>query len=99
MSVSGSRLPQRGSHREGGPFTAVTDCPRCTHVTIHPMRVPNPDPPQVIRKGTGEVTTIRGFGGGVVLTFIDADQHDRWDERDFEVIRICVECNWEWGQR
>lgn len=99
MSAATSRLPQLGSHREGGPFTAVTDCPRCTHVTIHPMRVPNPDPPQVIRKGTGEVTTIRGFGGGVVLTFIDADQHDRWDERDFEVIRICVECDWEWGQR
>lgn len=89
---------ERGSHREGGTFTTVTVCPRCTHLTVHPMRAPNPDPPEVVYKGTGEVTTFRTFGGQVVRTHIDGDRTDRWDERGFDVIRTCVECGWEWGQ-
>lgn len=88
----------RGSHREGGAFTAVTDCPRCTHLAIHPMRSPNPDPPRVPHNGTSEITTFRKFGGEAVLSITEPDHGVRWDERGFDVIRICVDCGWEWGQ-
>ena len=85
--------------RDGGPFTAGAMCPYCHVCDVHPMRVPNPAPPRVVHKGTGDVDVVRTFDGRRLRTIVDVDQHDRWDERPFDVIRICTGCGYEWGQR
>jgi len=81
--------------RDGGPFTAGTMCPHCCHCDVHPMRVPNPESP---KRPTApffgiNLATARFASGGVV------EHYDRWDERPYDVIRICTSCGWEWGQR
>lgn len=83
----------------GADFTAISRCPRCGHMAFHPLREANPDPPKEISRGTGEVVEIRNAAGHLLITEVDGDKFDRWDERGYNVVRQCDECNGEWGQR
>lgn len=85
--------------RDGGDFTAGARCPACGLIGFHHLRAPNPTPPRLTHRGTGEVTEVRNAAGDVIVHDIDRDVYDRWDERDYNVVRMCDGCNHEWGQR
>ena len=77
--------------RDGGTFTACALCRNCMSADVHDIRLPDPEPPEYL----GTVEKIMADG-----TVITADeQYSRWDERAYEIVRICVECGYEWGQR
>lgn len=77
-------------------FTAITHCPRCNTIAVHPLREPNPDPPKQIHPP--DTTQIIAWGGQVIVDEND-DGLDRWDERPYEIIRTCARCGHEWGQQ
>lgn len=82
--------------RDGGPFTAGAMCPHCHVCDVHPMRVPNPAAPRIVRLSSG--IRLEMFGGGAVREWVDPDVYDRWDERPFDVVRTCNGCGYEFGQ-
>lgn len=95
-----------GDPRDGGPFTAVTACPKCGTVAVHGLRAVNPEPPTPIVKYAR--SALDEFAALLLVQrsteadwFGKNDGFTRWDERPFEVARICVgdECGFEWGQR
>lgn len=89
-------------HRErsGGKFTACALCRKCMSVDVHDIRLPNPDPPKLIYEASSEYVTV-SMASGESMTFRQdtEDLYDRWDERAYEIVRICVECGYEWGQQ
>ena len=97
--LSADRAKQISNRGGSASFTAVAMCPSCKACDVHPMRAPNPEPPRVIHEGTGDVDILRNGLGQIVRTIVDGDEHDRWDERPFDVVRACNQCGREWGQR
>ena len=82
--------------RDGGVYSPGTVCPHCHVCDVHPMRVPNPAAPRIVRPSSG--IRLEMFGGGAVREWVDPDIYDRWDERPFDVIRTCTSCGYEFGQ-
>lgn len=83
--------------RSRSDFVARCMCANCRKVDVHFMRAPNPDPPKISYHGTGEVTEIRDASGRVAARHVDGDVYDRWDERPYEVVRVCRNCGFTWG--
>lgn len=77
-------------------FETWCTCPHCGHTNLHYLRQPNPEPP----KRVAEPTTYRiyAWGGGPVREVTESGL-DRWDEREFDVVRTCARCQYEWGQK
>lgn len=87
--------------RNGGKFTACALCrnPDCLSVDVHDIRLPNPEPPRVILAADAQDEILEmSANGAISVHYIPVDRYDRWDERGFEVVRICNECGYEWGQ-
>lgn len=79
-------------------FTAIEHCPYCKYIAVHDLRPPNLEPPKVILRGEDqEAVTAMSFNGLVSVVYIPEDLYDHEDERDFEVVKICVDCSQEWG--
>ena len=87
--------------RNGGKFKPYMNCPGCGEFALHYMRNPNPDPPTAVRIGPGEAASVNGealiIEDGRFVRLIGNTRLSRWDERPFEVVRVCVDCGHEWG--
>lgn len=79
-------------------FETIENCPYCDQIGIHLLRAPNPEPPVVmVSAEEQDEIAMRTFDGRVWAHTIPMDKYDRDDERDFEIVRICVKCQREWG--
>ena len=93
--VTPQRMRELAHPRDGGAFTAVAECPQCQAWEVHPIREPSPEPPPVL---SGLALQLRRMQAQV-LEGGPVGRYGRWDERGFEVVRTCVACGHEWGQK
>lgn len=75
----------------GEPFTPSCPCPRCETVDLHWLRLPNCQP---FYRDAQKSLDRSMYVGGAPLT-------DRLmlDESEFEVVRQCRSCGYEWDQK
>lgn len=87
--------------RDGGKFKPYMNCPNCGEFALHYMRTPNPRPPESIRVPNRDTVQmgdkLMTTHGGRFVEVSFGRIPGRWDERPFEVVRVCVECKHEWG--
>lgn len=79
-------------------FETIAHCPYCDRIAVHYLRAPNLEPPTVVVTAEEQDEIIsRSWDGRVAVHIIPMDKYDRDDEREFEVVRRCIDCGREWG--
>lgn len=82
-------------------FEAYTDCPKCGHLDHHWLREPHTEPvPDVPGPASGVALWESLFANSVMPPLEPGPPRMRPNpEAAFEVIRICTNCQHEWGQK
>lgn len=75
--------------REGESFTASTDCPQCGHLAVHWLEEPRHAP-----KGDSPVARAQR-----AMAMLGVMGRPWFDLDETNVARICVKCEYRWGQR
>jgi hypothetical protein len=80
--------------REGEPFTATVDCPRCGTIDVHwldnpKLRPDEPTPLQMMQQSIHSMADIVSYGKTPRL----------YDPPGAVVARICTSCAYRWGQQ
>lgn len=84
------------ARREGEPFSAATDCPYCGHLAVHWLEKPRLEPAY---DGSPAAQAMRMINRSIEYT---AALWDRPPARRYDppapIVRVCVKCNYRWGQ-
>lgn len=77
--------------RDGEPFTATTDCPKCGTMAVHYLTEPRlepcgDEPAAKAQRRMSRHATLLGFDGW------------SFDPPGTVVARVCVKCEYRWGQ-
>lgn len=95
----------RGALRNGEPFTAVTDCPKCGAVDVHwldePKRVTAEqwaEHKAAVAEYDPSKVEIVGWSGEVVQTARLASPPQPPRNEKWPVARVCTACGFRWGQ-
>lgn len=87
-----SRYPPR-------PFTALTECPTCGTITVHPWHLPPEDDPDMDTEGDREADTADLVAwGGAVIQVVETNIRYRADRTTCDVIRECTRCGATWPE-
>ena len=91
-AVEREQREERIRQRDGEPFTAMADCPKCGALAVHHLSEPQlepllTDPASRVRRHIGNLTEAFTWGKW------------RFDPPGTVVARVCVECNYRWGQK
>lgn len=82
------------------PFTALTDCPGCGTITVHPWHLP---PVEDQDMGTDADREAEGADiinwGGVAVHVWKTRVRYRADHTTCDVIRECTHCRTRWPER
>ena len=81
------------SERDGEPFTASADCPKCGVIDVHWLDEPRPmlndgSPLALFQRSVDDMMYMMSMGGGSMF-----------DMPGTVVARICTKCEHRWGQR
>lgn len=84
------RKDERMRARNGEPFTATTDCPKCGTIAVHYLTEPRLEPVGDEPVHQAQRRILRALS---MLTFCE------YDPPGTTVARVCVNCEHRWGQR
>lgn len=88
-AVERQRREDQRALREGEPFTASTDCPQCGHLAVHWLEEPHQYP-----MGDSPIERLQRQ-----LAVLNFSGMPRFDCPGTVVARVCVKCQYRWGQR
>lgn len=82
--------------REGEPFTASTDCPWCGHLAVHWIDEPRFEPCD----GGPAFQAVRMINESIdyMAAIWCATPKRRYDPPHTAIARVCVKCEYRWGQ-
>lgn len=82
--------------RDGEPFTAVTDCPKCGVMAVHWLEEPRVAP--AADDDSPMVRMVRMWDQ-LATHFVFGDGRGFFDPPNCVVARVCTACEYRWGQR
>lgn len=82
------------------PFTALTYCPGCGVITVHPWHLPPAEDPGMStdKDLESDHADIVNWGGAIARV-VETNVRYREDHTTCDVIRECVHCHTHWPER